>query len=144
MTMDLRAMAPLRILVVDDDPVVREAIGGHYADLGFAVEMAEDGVAGLAAMERCRPDVVLCDRRMPKLSGADMLGEIRARGAEWQKVVFLFVTGLGDRRDRYAMLDLHPDGYIVKPFDFNVIDATIARALYERDEGRRDNAASPV
>ena len=126
---DLRGFAPRRILVVDDDEMSRTILGEHYADLGFDVEVVDDGASGLAAMDRQRPDIVLCDRLMPTLSGAEMLSEIRHRGEEWHAVVFFFVTGLTDRRDQHAMLDLKPDGYLHKPIDFAIADKLLAKAL---------------
>ncbi len=129
---DLRGFAPRRILIVDDDEMTLDILGEHYVELGFEVEKVTDGAAGLAAMNRQRPDIVLCDRVMPTLSGAEMLAEIRQRGEEWRSVVFFFVTGLTDRRDRYAMLDLEPDGYLNKPIDFAVADKLLAKALASR------------
>ncbi len=129
---DLRGFAPRRILIVDDDEMTLDILAEHYAELGFEVEQVKDGAAGLAAMNRQRPDIVMCDRVMPTLSGAEMLSEIRQRGEEWRSVVFFFVTGLTDRRDRYAMLDLEPDGYLNKPIDFAVADKLLAKALASR------------
>lgn len=128
----LRKLAPRRMLIVDDDEMTREILGEHYTELGFEVELVTDGAAGLAAMNRQRPDIVLCDRVMPNVSGAEMLSEIRSRGKEWQSVVFLFVTGLTGRRDRYAMLDLGPDGYLHKPIDFAIADDMLVRVLQSR------------
>lgn len=128
----LRAFAPLRLLIVDDDPMTCEILGEHYIALGFEVDLADNGVSALVAVERQRPDIILCDRVMPNGSGAELLAEIRARGSEWQSIAFLFVTGLGSHRDRFAMLDLKPDGYVIKPIDFNVVDTLLADILRSR------------
>ena len=136
----LAAYAPLNLLIVDDDPFLSALSADHYGTLGFSVEVAGDGKAALAMMEKRRPDLVLCDRRMPEMSGASLLEIIRGRDAEWQKIVFIFVTGLTDHRDRFAMLNLHPDGYICKPLDYEVADAEIARIL----QRKRDAAAGSV
>lgn len=128
----LREFAPRRILVVDDDEMTREILGDHYTELGFEVELVTDGAAGLEAMNRQRPDIVLCDRVMPNVSGAEMLSKIRARGEQWQSVVFIFVTSLTNRSDRYAMLDLTPDGYLHKPIDFAVADHMLVKVLRSR------------
>ena len=85
----LRKFAPRRMLIVDDDEMTREILGEHYTELGIELELDTDGAAGLAARNRQRPDIVLCDRVMPNVSGAEMLSEIRSRGKEWQSVVFL-------------------------------------------------------
>lgn len=128
----LAAYAPLNLLIVDDDPFLAALSADHYAALGFSVEVAGDGKAALALMEKRRPDLILCDRRMPELSGSELLEIIRSRDAEWQKIVFVFVTGLTDHRDRFAMLDLHPDGYLCKPVNFERDDAELARFLARR------------
>ncbi len=140
---DLRGFAPRRILIVDDDEMTLDILGEHYVELGFEVEKVTDGAAGLAAMNRQRPDIVLCDRVMPTLSGAEMLAEIRQRGEEWRSVVFFFVTGLTDRRDRYAMLDLEPDGYLNKPIDFAVADKLLAKALASRLSEASQDSRNP-
>jgi DNA-binding response OmpR family regulator len=125
----LAAYAPLNLLIVDDDPFLSAISADHYNTLGFSVEVAADGKAALAMMEKRLPDLVLCDRRMPELTGSELLEIVRARGADWQKMVFVFVTGLTDHRDRFAMLDLHPDGYLCKPVNFERDDAELARFL---------------
>lgn len=128
----LRALAPLRVLIVDDDDFVRTVNFEHYRALGFEVEAAASGAEALRLMEARLPDLVLCDRRMPDLSGAEVLEEIRRRDSAWQRPAFVFVTALTDRRDRYAMMPLRPDGYVGKPIDFDKEDALLARILQAR------------
>lgn len=128
----LRAFAPLRILVVDDDELVASITADHYRGLGFEVDCAANGVLALQQMEARLPDLVLCDRKMPEMSGPELLEAIRSRGQEWQQMAFVFVTALNDRRDRYAMMPLRPDGYVCKPFDFAVEDIKLARILEKK------------
>ena len=128
----LRAFAPLRILIVEDDPLLADMACDHYRGQGHDVEMALNGREALAAMERVRPDIVICDRRMPEMSGAEMLENVRARGDAWASVIFAFATGLTDRRDRYAMLPLGPDAYFCKPIDFAAADRELARLVQAR------------
>lgn len=125
----LGAFAPLRILVVDDDPLIAQIAVDHYQALELEVDSAQNGVEALAKMEAQLPDLVLCDRKMPEMSGAELLEAIRGRGPEWQRMVFIFVTALVDRRDHYAMMPLHPDGYICKPIDFAKEDWLLASIL---------------
>jgi CheY-like chemotaxis protein len=131
----LRELLPLRILVVDDDAFVGMVNVEHYSALGCEVEYASGAAAALQMIERRQPDLILCDRRMPDMSGAELLEEIRRRGPEWQKAAFVFVTALTDRRDRYAMMSLHPDGYLGKPIDFDQEDPLLARILRARRSG---------
>jgi DNA-binding response OmpR family regulator len=136
-THPLQEFAPLRILVIEDDPLVSGLVVEHYQALGFDVDTAQNGAAALERMERQLPDLVLCDRKMPVMSGAELLEIIRLRGPEWQQMVFVFVTALDDRRDRYAMLPLRPDAYICKPIDFAREDAMLAALLgKKRPAGR--------
>lgn len=128
----LTAFAPLRVLVVDDDALIALIAVEHYRSLGFDVDSAENGAEALKKMEAALPDLVLCDRKMPLMSGAELLENIRARGPEWQAMTFVFVTALIDRRDRYAMMPLHPDGYLGKPIDFAKEDRMLAGILQKK------------
>jgi CheY-like chemotaxis protein len=128
----LSEFAPLHMLIVDDDAILADIACDHYRDLGLTVEQAGDGKQALQLMEIRRPDIVLCDRRMPEMSGAELLETVRARGPEWQRMVFVFVTGLNDRRDRYAMMPLSPDAYFCKPIDFAEADGKLAAILRAR------------
>lgn len=131
-TVTLQSFAPLHILVVDDDPMIAEILCAHYSALGFSVEAVSNGQSGLQAMELRLPDLVLCDRMMPVLSGADLLQAVRNRGDAWRAVIFVFLTSMTDRRDRYAMMPLHPDGYLHKPIDFELADQILAEILKDR------------
>ena len=128
----LKTFIPMHVLVVDDDPTTVFVISEHLKHSGFSVETASDGQLALAQMEQRLPDLVICDRLMPNLSGVDVLENIRQRGPEWQSVAFVFLTGLTDRRDRYAMMPLHPDGYLTKPVDFVKFDNSLSAALTAR------------
>ena len=130
-TNPLAQLAPLHVLIVDDDPFMAELSADHYQGLGLSVEIASNGKQALDIMENRLPDLVLCDRRMPEMSGADLLEIVRARDTQWQKMVFIFVTGLIDHRDRFAMMNLHPDGYLCKPIDYAQADLDIS-AIIER------------
>lgn len=132
----LRALLPCHVLIVDDDPMLTEIASMHFTEIGFTVDCAANGSAALQRMDAKRPDLVLCDRLMPEMSGSDLLGAVRERGPEWQSMAFVFVTALTDRRDRYAMLPLHPDGYICKPIDFAKVDQELAQILKARRDAQ--------
>ncbi len=128
----LRAYSNLSILFVDDDPLTTSIVVDHYVELGFRISTACNGEEALRMLEQKLVDIILCDRKMPVMSGADLIEAIRERGPEWQKPVFVFVTALNDRRDRYAMLPYNPDGFIFKPLDFTRDDLRLAQILKER------------
>lgn len=136
----LAQLAPLHVVIVDDDPFLAELSADHYQSLGLTVEIAADGKQALALMEQRRPDLVLCDRRMPEMSGADLLQIVRSRDPEWQQIAFVFVTGLTDHRDRFAMLSLHPDGYLCKPIDYPETDRELARIIERKRAGGEASA----
>ena len=125
----LQDYLPLQMMIVDDDDFMAELIADHYREMGFEVVVAKEGKVALAQMEANLPDLVLCDRKMPEMSGADLLEIVRGRGEAWQRMAFVFVTGLSDHRDRFSMLPLHPDGYICKPIDFAKTDKELALIL---------------
>jgi CheY-like chemotaxis protein len=135
----LRSFAPATILIVDDDPVFQEILVSHFESLGFTVQKADTGLEALTAMEHRLPDVVICDRIMPEMSGAELLRAIRERDEVWQKVAFIFSTVLSDQRDISSMMLLKPDAYICKPFDLDSIDAELARVLSKK--GREEPPA---
>lgn len=139
--LSLHAFAPLRILIVEDDPLLADMACDHYRSQGHHVNSAANGREALAYMERERPDIVICDRRMPEMSGAELLENVRARGEAWASVIFAFATGLTDRRDRYAMLPLGPDAYFCKPLDFTQADRELARLVRMRRNGAQASAA---
>jgi DNA-binding response OmpR family regulator len=136
----LSAFLPCHLLIVDDDPMLIDLAADHFTTVGFTVDCAANGGDALRLMAARLPDLVLCDRLMPEMSGADLLAAVRERGPEWQAMAFVFVTALTDRRDRYAMMPLRPDGYICKPIDFAKADSELSHIL----QTRRDRSPSPT
>ena len=128
----LDPLAPLDILVVDDVPLMAELLGEHYAQLGHHVRYAAEGRQALAEIETRPPDLVLCDHRMPGMSGAELLAIVRQRAREWPTLAFVFVTGLTDLREAGAVAPQGPDDYFCKPIDFNVVDSRLAETIRAR------------
>lgn len=86
-------VSPPRILVIEDEPLVRFSLTAFLEDSGFACTEAADGAAGLEAFGRVHPDLVLTDLRMPRLDGFGVLAALRIRSPETPIVV---LTGSGD------------------------------------------------
>ena len=104
------------VLVVDDEPHIRETISFILEMEGFRVETAGDGEAALEAVTRLRPRVVLLDAMMPRRDGFDVCRTIRSTpGLEGVRVIVL--TALGQRADRERALAAGADHYVSKPFD---------------------------
>ncbi|HHC09580.1 MAG TPA: response regulator transcription factor [Actinobacteria bacterium] len=120
-----------RILVVEDDPAVREAVERALRYEGYLVETAADGARAVDLVEADPPDVVVLDLMMPVLDGLEACRLLRARGHD---VPILVLTALADVGDRVAGLDAGADDYLVKPFALEELLARI-RALLRRADG---------
>ncbi len=117
-----------RILIVDDEPAVREALRRSLAFEGYATREAVDGVDALAAMESYAPDLVVLDVQMPRMDGLTAARRIRAAGST---VPILMLTARDTVGDRVTGLDAGADDYLVKPFELDELFARI-RALLRR------------
>ena len=117
-------LAPLSILVVDDDPDVRGFIANSLEEQGYRVREASDGREGLAAMERETPDLVVLDFIMPGLSGADVAKKIRAKRPEQP---ILFVSGYSETE---AVKRTAPGApLLAKPFRAEALHKAVRGAL---------------
>ena len=121
------------VLVVEDDPATREAITYNLERDGHRVLTAADGVAGLDAAREQRPDLLLLDIMLPRLSGLDVCRMLRTE----QSVPILLLTARGTEADIVTGLDLGADDYITKPFSMRELRARVAAAL------RRDRRPRP-
>ena len=109
------AVAPRRVLVVEDDPDIRESVRSLLSLDGHIVETAGDGLAALAALDRGPlPDVALVDIGIPGMSGYDLARRIRAATDRPLRLVAL--TGYGRPGDREAAFDAGFDAHLTKPF----------------------------
>ncbi len=116
-----------RLLVIDDDAIVRDSIVAYLEDSGFEIVEAANGVEGLELFEQSEPDLVLCDLRMPKMDGLTMLRTLRQHA---RKTPFIVVSGAGVMNDVVEALRLGASDYIVKPIvDLEVLEHSINRAL---------------
>ncbi len=120
-----------RILVVEDDPAVREAVVRALRYEGYDVATAADGAEALDAVAGDEPDAIVLDVMMPILDGLETCRLLRARGHD---LPVLVLTALGDVSDRVAGLDAGADDYLAKPFALEELLARI-RALLRRSTG---------
>jgi len=117
-------MAPLSILVIDDDPDVRGFIANSLEEQGYRVREASDGREGLAAIERETPDLVVLDFIMPGLSGAEVAKKIRAKRPEQP---ILFVSGYSETE---AVKRTAPGApLLAKPFRADALHKAVRGAL---------------
>jgi DNA-binding response OmpR family regulator len=127
----------MRILLVEDDPMIGKTLTQALAQDGYAVDRVTDGVAARAALDAA-PDayaLVLLDLGLPRKSGLELLRELRRAG---HRVRVLIVTARDAIADRVAGLDAGADDYLTKPFSLEELTARM-RALLRRDIGREGN-----
>ena len=127
---------PIRILVVEDEPGIAGFVRRGLIFEGYAVEVAEDGRAALAALRERRPDVLVLDVMVPGVDGVEIARRIRAAEQDEARppLPILMLTARDGVPDRIAGLDAGADDYLVKPFDFDELLARL-RALLRRVGG---------
>jgi two-component system, OmpR family, response regulator MprA len=118
----------MRVLVVDDDPAVRESLRRSLAFNGYQVELADDGEHALRQVAVTHPDAVVLDVMMPRMDGLAACRALRAAGDD---VPVLMLTARDEVSDRVAGLDAGADDYLPKPFALEELLARL-RALLRR------------
>jgi DNA-binding response OmpR family regulator len=127
----------VRVLVVDDEPMVREVLERYLTRGGFVAETAGDGEAALAAFDASRPDLVVLDLMLPEVDGFSVFRSIRARGA----TPVIMLTARGEETERIAGLELGADDYVAKPFSPREVVARVHAVL--RRGGTGNEVDSP-
>lgn len=122
----------MRILLVEDDPMIGKALVRGLTAQGMAVDWVKNGVDASAALEKPQHTIALLDIGLPQMSGFDVLAHVRAAGAA---IPIIVITARDAVDDMVAGLDLGADDYIVKPFELNELLARI-RAVLRRHNGR--------
>ena len=119
--------AKKRILIVDDDPEIIEAVSYALESSGYEVLIARDGTEGLKAAERDNPDLVILDMMMPKRSGFLVLEKLRVSRPVPVRVIMI-TANEGKLHKEYAE-DLGVDDYIRKPFGMDRLLESVKRLL---------------
>jgi two-component system phosphate regulon response regulator OmpR len=126
-----------RVLIVDDDAVIRETTGDYLSAHGFEIAFAADGAQMRAAFTAAVPDVVLLDLRLPGEDGLSLTRWLR----EHHDVGIIMVTGAGEVVDRVVGLELGADDYLAKPFDPRELRARLSSVLRRTKERARQAPA---
>ena len=113
------------VLVVDDDPHIRQLLVFALEKAGLSTREAGDGEAALAAVAEARPDLVVLDINMPKLDGLEVCRRLRAQG----DLPILFLSSRDDEIDRVLGIELGADDYVVKPFSPREVVARVQAIL---------------
>jgi DNA-binding response OmpR family regulator len=122
------------VLVVDDEPMVREVVTRYLERDGLNVRSAADGAAALLEFENNPPDLVVLDVMLPHVNGLDVLSEVRRRG----EVPVILLTANGEESERVRGLDLGADDYVVKPFSPRELSARV-RSVLRRSAATTDS-----
>ena len=121
----MRGMGPTRLIVVDDEPHLRDMVAEYLSRHGFAVRTAADGVQLEAFLATEPADLVLLDIKMPGEDGLSIARRMLAASG----VPFIMLTAVGDPVDRIIGLELGADDYIAKPFDLRELRARVRSVL---------------
>ena len=121
-----------RLLVVEDEPEIRELLYNHLTNEGFEVDLVEDGVRAVSSFEPGVYDLVLLDIMLPKIDGFTVCEVIKKRS----DVPVMFLSALSDDKSQIKGYDLMADDYVTKPFSMPVLIRKI-NALLRRSEGSK-------
>jgi two-component system OmpR family response regulator len=121
-----------RVLVVDDEPSIVDAVATALRYEGFDVGEATTGRAALAAVEREPPDMIVLDVMLPDLDGLEVTRRIRASG---QRVPVLFLTARDSVEDKVTGLTVGGDDYVTKPFSLACTIRLVGYTLRETEPG---------
>jgi DNA-binding response OmpR family regulator len=124
-----------RVLVVDDEPHIRDVVRSYLEREGYEVLSAGDGDTALALARSEHPDLLVLDVMLPERSGFDVVRTLRAEGSQ---AAVLILTARDDVIDRVAGLELGADDYVVKPFEPREVVARVG-AILRRTERAESN-----
>ena len=123
-----------KILIVDDEPNIREVVGLYLRRDGHDVTSASDGEEALHLFRRDAPDLVVLDLMLPKLSGLEVCRRMQTE----RRVPLIMLTARGEEEERIAGLSLGADDYLVKPFSPRELAARVAAVLRRVEEFSAD------
>jgi two-component system, OmpR family, alkaline phosphatase synthesis response regulator PhoP len=123
----------LKLLIIEDDEKILEAITEYFSRAGYTVQTAEDGLSGVQAALNDRPDAIVLDLMLPKMDGLAVCRELREKAAY---IPILMLTAKDDVVDKVLGLEMGADDYITKPFSLRELEARIKSVM------RRVRAAS--
>ncbi|MDD1416122.1 response regulator transcription factor, partial [Dolichospermum sp. ST_con] len=118
-------MAAAKILVVDDDPAVRNLIQRFLLKQNYQVESAEDGKTGVSMFEQFNPDLVILDVNLPDVIGFNLCQEMQSRSG----VFVLLLTSRTDEVDKIRGFSKGADDYLTKPFGLGELEVRVAAIL---------------
>jgi DNA-binding response OmpR family regulator len=128
-------MADATVLVVDDDPVILRLLEVNFEMEGFRVLVARDGQEGIDVATEEKPDAIVCDVMMPRVSGLELVTELKARPGT-SHIPIVLLSAKAQQSDIHTGLDVGADDYLTKPFEpLDLVERV--NSLLEADPAKR-------
>ena len=118
-----------KVLVIDDEAPILHALRINLSARKYEVSTAADGTAGLAAMARDRPDVLILDLGLPDMDGTDVIRGVRG----WTSTPIIVLSAWGQESQKVAALDAGADDYVTKPFGMDELLAEVWGPGYQNE-----------
>lgn len=128
------------VLIVDDDEKILELLKAYFSKENFTVVTAPDGIAGLAAIKKNKPDIVILDLMLPGMDGFEVLKQARKANIT---VPVIMLTAKDEESDKLVGLEIGADDYIAKPFSPKEVVAR-AKAVLRRVKGSEDGSPKEI
>ncbi|NJN30835.1 MAG: response regulator [Synechococcales cyanobacterium RM1_1_8] len=125
-----------QILLIEDEPLVRDSLEDVLGLAGYGLTTAEDGRAAMTALKNQIPDLVICDINMPDMDGYSLLEQLRSDPAT-QDLPFVFLTARSRREDQRQGMALGADDFLTKPFTVDELLAMIQVRLVRRSQTKQ-------
>ena len=133
-------MNQARVLVVEDEPSIREVVGLYLRRAGYQVTVVEDGRAALNSLSDALPDLVVLDLMLPEVDGLEITRWLRERG----DTPIIMLTARREERDRIAGLEMGADDYVVKPFSPQELVSRVRAVLRRTQNSGLGGSAVPL
>ncbi|RJP18259.1 MAG: sigma-54-dependent Fis family transcriptional regulator [Candidatus Abyssobacteria bacterium SURF_5] len=117
---------PPKLLVVDDEVKMRRVLQLFFEDSGYVVDQAENGEEALQELDSSRPDLVICDMRMPRMNGMELLRRIKLKSPE---LPVILMTAYGEVKTAVEAMKLGAESYVTKPLDMEELRILVGRAI---------------
>ncbi len=129
-----------KILVVDDEPQITRVLRTSLSSHGYEVSVANDGEAALRSMDESKPDLVITDLAMPKMTGVELCENIR----DCSQVPIIVLSVRGDDKSKIEALDKGADDYVTKPFSIHELLARIRANLRRASFSNEPEVSQPI
>ncbi len=130
-------MAKTRVLIVDDEPNIRDLLATSLRFAGYEIQTAANGAGAVAAVTEHEPDIILLDVMLPDMNGFSVTKKLRSSGIQ---APILFLTARDDVEDKITGLTVGGDDYLTKPFSLDEVVARIQAILRRTKTGEAESA----